>query len=60
MSNVVENALSDPSSQVPPADFEDDSSDERSSGRLAQQSVNRGPLGDWWREGAARVHVIGK
>jgi predicted amidohydrolase len=33
---------------------------DRASGRLARQSVDRGPLGDWWREGAARVHVIGK
>jgi hypothetical protein len=33
---------------------------DRSTGRLARQSVDRGPLGDWWRAGAARVHVIGK
>lgn len=31
---------------------------ERATGRLAQQSVERGPLGDWWRTGAARVRVI--
>ena len=28
--------------------------------RLARQSVDRGPLGDWWRAGAARVRVIGE
>lgn len=33
---------------------------ERATGRLAQQSVDRGPLGDWWRSGAARVRVIEK
>lgn len=33
---------------------------EQATGRQAQQSVSRGPLGDWWREGAARVRVIGK
>jgi predicted amidohydrolase len=32
---------------------------EKSTGRLAQQSVDRGPLGDWWRAGAARVRIIG-
>jgi predicted amidohydrolase len=32
---------------------------ERATGRQAQQSVERGPLGDWWRAGAARVRVIG-
>lgn len=26
--------------------------------RLAQQSVKRGPLGDWWRDGAARVQIV--
>jgi predicted amidohydrolase len=32
---------------------------ERATGRQAQQSVERGPLGDWWRSGVARVRVIG-
>ncbi|HEX2474743.1 MAG TPA: carbon-nitrogen hydrolase family protein [Lacipirellulaceae bacterium] len=32
---------------------------ERATGRQAQQSVQRGPLGDWWRAGVARVRVIG-
>ena len=32
---------------------------ERATGRQAQQSVERGPLGDWWRAGVARVRVIG-
>jgi predicted amidohydrolase len=32
---------------------------ERATGRQAQQSVDRGPLGDWWRAGVARVRVIG-
>lgn len=27
-------------------------------GHLARQSVERGPLGDWWRAGTARVRVI--
>jgi predicted amidohydrolase len=31
---------------------------ERATGRQARQSVDRGPLGDWWREGIARVRVI--
>jgi predicted amidohydrolase len=31
----------------------------RATGRQAQQSVERGPLGDWWRAGVARVRVIG-
>jgi predicted amidohydrolase len=33
---------------------------ERATGRQAQQSVERGPLGDWWRAGVARVRVIGE
>lgn len=33
---------------------------EQATRRLAQQSVERGPLGDWWRAGAARVNVMGK
>ncbi len=33
---------------------------ERATGRLAQQSVDRGPLGDWWRSGVAKVRVIGE
>jgi hypothetical protein len=32
---------------------------EQSTGRLAQQSVSRGPLGDWWRAGVDRVRIIG-
>ena len=32
---------------------------ERATGRQAQQSIERGPLGDWWRAGVARVRVIG-
>jgi predicted amidohydrolase len=32
---------------------------ERATGRQAQQSVERGPFGDWWRAGVARVRVIG-
>jgi predicted amidohydrolase len=31
---------------------------ERATGRQAQQSIDRGPLGDWWRAGVARVRVI--
>jgi predicted amidohydrolase len=33
---------------------------DRATGRLAQQSIARGPLGDWWRAGVARVRVIHK
>ncbi len=33
---------------------------ERATGRQAQQSIDRGPLGDWWRAGVARVRVIGE
>jgi predicted amidohydrolase len=29
-----------------------------STGRLARHSVERGPLGDWWRAGVAKVRVI--
>jgi predicted amidohydrolase len=32
---------------------------ERATGRQAQQSIDRGPLGDWWRTGVARVHLNG-
>lgn len=32
---------------------------ERATGRQAQQSIDRGPLGDWWRSGVARVRTIG-
>jgi predicted amidohydrolase len=32
----------------------------QATGRQAQQSIDRGPLGDWWRAGVARVHVIDK
>jgi predicted amidohydrolase len=31
---------------------------QRATGRQAQQSIDRGPLGDWWRAGVARVHLI--
>jgi predicted amidohydrolase len=31
---------------------------ERATGRLARQSVDRGPLGDWWQAGIERVHII--
>lgn len=30
----------------------------RATGKLASQSVERGPLGDWWRDGVRRVRVI--
>jgi predicted amidohydrolase len=30
----------------------------RATGRQARLSIERGPLGDWWREGVARVRVI--
>lgn len=33
---------------------------ERATGRQAQQSIDRGPLGDWWRAGVAHVHLIGE
>ncbi len=33
---------------------------DRATGRLARQSIERGPLGDWWQAGAARVRVIDK
>ena len=32
---------------------------ERATGRQARQSIDRGPLGDWWRAGVARVRLIG-
>jgi predicted amidohydrolase len=31
---------------------------ERATGKQARQSVERGPFGDWWRDGVAKVHVI--
>lgn len=31
---------------------------ERATGRLAEQSVVRGPLGEWWREGSKKVRII--
>jgi predicted amidohydrolase len=31
---------------------------QRATGRQAQQSIDRGPLGDWWRAGVTRVHLI--
>lgn len=33
---------------------------ERATGGQAQKSIERGPLGDWWRAGVARVRVIGE
>lgn len=35
-------------------DFED------ATGKMARHSVERGPLGDWWRAGIARVRMIDK
>lgn len=32
----------------------------RATGRQAQQSIDRGPLGDWWRAGVASVRLIDK
>jgi predicted amidohydrolase len=32
---------------------------EQATGRLAQQSIDRGPLGDWWRAGVTKVRIIG-
>jgi predicted amidohydrolase len=32
----------------------------RATGRLAQQSVDRGPFGDWWRAGVAKVTLVGE
>jgi predicted amidohydrolase len=32
---------------------------EEATGHLAQQSIDRGPLGDWWRAGVAKVRIIG-
>jgi predicted amidohydrolase len=31
---------------------------ERATGRQARLSIDRGPLGDWWRAGSAKVRVI--
>jgi predicted amidohydrolase len=31
---------------------------ERATGRQARLSIDRGPLGDWWRAGVARVQII--
>jgi predicted amidohydrolase len=31
---------------------------DKATGHLAQQSIDRGPFGDWWREGVARVRLI--
>ena len=33
---------------------------ERATGRQAQQSIDRGPLADWWRAGVAKVELIGE
>jgi len=33
---------------------------DQATGHLARQSAARGPLGDWWRAGAARVRVVSK
>lgn len=32
----------------------------KATGRLARLSVERGPLGDWWREGVRRVRIVGE
>jgi predicted amidohydrolase len=32
----------------------------QATGRLAHQSIDRGPLGDWWRAGVAKVRLIGE
>jgi hypothetical protein len=29
-------------------------------GRQAQQSIDRGPFGDWWRAGVSRVQIVGE
>jgi predicted amidohydrolase len=33
---------------------------QNATGRLAHQSIARGPLGDWWRAGTAKVRLIGE
>jgi predicted amidohydrolase len=33
---------------------------EPATGRLAHQSIARGPLGDWWRAGVAKVLLVGE
>ena len=33
---------------------------ERATGRLAKQSIDRGPFGDWWRAGVAKVKLVGE
>ena len=30
----------------------------KATGRLARRSIDRGPLGDWWREGVKKVRLI--
>jgi hypothetical protein len=30
----------------------------RATGQQARQSIDRGPFGDWWREGVKRVRLI--
>lgn len=32
----------------------------RATGSLARRSMNRGPLGDWWRDGVKHVRLIGE
>jgi predicted amidohydrolase len=32
---------------------------QRATGRQARQSIDRGPLGDWWRAGVAKVRLVG-
>jgi predicted amidohydrolase len=32
----------------------------QATGRQAQQSIDRGPLGDWWRTGVSRVRIVGE
>jgi predicted amidohydrolase len=33
---------------------------EHATGRQAQQSIDRGPLGDWWRAGVSQVRLVGE
>lgn len=32
----------------------------RATGSMARQSVDRGPLGEWWREGIKQVRIVGE
>jgi len=33
---------------------------DQATGRMARMSVDRGPLGDWWKEGVRQVRIIGE